>query len=181
VPLPFDLLEQRFRELPPIARDRGRVALVVARPAPGTRELPVRCRLTVAGGVEGDRWAQRPDAMPKNQVTLIRADVARLVACGQPVELCGDNLHVELDLSTENLPAGSRVRIGTALCEVTPAPHTGCSKFASRFGADARAFLNAPAYSSLRLRGIHVRVIEDGEVSPGESIEVVARSATPVT
>ena len=52
----------------------------------------------------------------------MRADVARLIADGQDLSLFGDNLLVELDLSVENLPAGTRLRIGTALCEVTPLP-----------------------------------------------------------
>lgn len=173
--LPFETLEQRLRELPAPPRDSGTVLLVVSRPESNAREMPQRSRLTAAGGVEGDRWAKRAPRDPENQITLIRTDVAHLVANGQPVELCGDNLHVDLDLSIENLPTGTRVRIGTALCEVTAKPHTGCSKFSARFGPDARAFTNAPAYEALRLRGIHVRVLEDGEVSPGDPVEVVAR------
>src|SRR5437870_5826950 len=82
--------------------------------------------------------ARATDPNPESQVRLMRADVARLLADGSPVEQCDDNLLVELDLSLGNLPAGTRLRIGTALCAVTPKPHTGCSKFAGRFGADAR-------------------------------------------
>jgi MOSC domain-containing protein YiiM len=165
-------LEQRFHELPAPPLDVGKVALVVRRPDAGVRELPPRARLTVEGGLEGDRWAAGPDRKVESQVTLMRADVSRLVANGQPVELCGDNLLVELDLSKENLPAGTRIEIGTALCEVTPKPHTGCSKFSGRFGADALAFAAGPEHASRRLRGIHVRVLEDGEVSPGDVIRV---------
>jgi MOSC domain-containing protein YiiM len=175
VHLPFDELVARLRELPPPPREGGRVALVVVRPAVDARALAARTALTAAGGLAGDRWALRPDPRPENQVTMIRADIARLVADGQPAELCGDNLHVELDLSLENLPAGTRLAIGTALCEVTPKPHTGCGKFARRFGRDALAFANAAAHASLRLRGLHVRVLEDGEVAPGDAIRVVAR------
>jgi MOSC domain-containing protein YiiM len=166
-------LEERFRALPAPPRERGRVALVVIRPDAGQRSLPSRVRLTVAGGVEGDRWVLKPDANIESQVTLIRADVARLVAVDQPVELCGDNLHVDLDLSEENLPAGTRLEIGSALCEVTPKPHTGCGKFMGRFGADALAFTKAPEHAGKRLRGMHVRVLREGEVSPGDPVTVV--------
>jgi len=38
----------------------------------------------------------------------------------------GDNLILELDLSSKNLPPGSRVRIGGAILEVTPLAHNGC-------------------------------------------------------
>jgi len=175
VHLPMDVLEGRFRQLPALPRDEGKVELVVLRPETDERRLPERCRLTVSAGVEGDRWAKKFLRNPGNQVTLIRADVARLVANGQPVELCGDNLHVALDLSVENLPAGTRLRVGTALCQVTPKPHTGCSKFSARFGADARAFTNAASHADQRLRGLHVQVLEDGEVAPGDPIRVVHR------
>jgi MOSC domain-containing protein YiiM len=173
--LPFETLQQQFDDLPAPPQDRGTVVLVVSRPDTGIRELPERCSLTLTGGVHGDRWSRKSGAKPDNQITIIRSDVARLVANGQAPELCGDNLHVDLDLSDQNLPAGTRVRIGTALCEVTPLPHTGCSKFSARFGPDARAFTNAPENAHLRLRGLHVRVIEEGTVSPGDAIEVLSR------
>ncbi len=168
-------LEERFRDLslPPL--DRGTIALVVVRPESGARSLPARCRLTAESGLDGDRWFHGPKRKPGSQITLIRADVARLVADGERPELCGDNLHVDLDLSIANLPAGTRLRAGTAVLEVTPDPHTGCSKFSARFGADARAWTNSPGLAPLRLRGIHARVAAAGEVSPGDPIEVLSR------
>jgi len=173
--LPFAVLEDRLLSLPPAPNDEGQVALVVVRPQPEARLTPNRVTLTRAGGVAGDRWAQNPHSKPANQITLMRADVARLIADGQPLSLFGDNLLVELDLSQENLPAGTRLRIGAALCEVTPQPHTGCGKFAARFGQEAREFANAPAFADWRLRGLHVCVLEDGEVSPGDPIHVLSR------
>jgi MOSC domain-containing protein YiiM len=173
--LPYAVLEDRLLALPPAPKDEGRVALVVARPDTDLRRTPDRARLSREAGLEGDRWSKRPALKADNQVTLMRADVARLIADGQELSLFGDNLLVELDLSLENLPAGTRLRIGTALCEVTPLPHTGCGKFAARFGQDARDVTNAPAFVPWRLRGIHVRVVEDGEVSPGDPVRVVER------
>ncbi|HTE20993.1 MAG TPA: MOSC domain-containing protein [Armatimonadota bacterium] len=175
--LPYDLLETRLRKLPAPPRDEGTVALVVARPAVDERLTPQRCRLTPEGGVDGDRWALRPNPNPAAQITVMRADVARLIGNGQPLALFGDNLQVELDLSRANLPTGTRLQIGTALCEVTPQPHTGCGKFAARFGADARAVTNAAPFLDWRLRGIYIRVIEAGEVGPGDAIRVLSRPA----
>jgi MOSC domain-containing protein YiiM len=175
--LPYAELEARILALPPAPQDAGRVALVVVRPEVEARITPERCRLTPQAGTEGDRWSQKLSADPECQVTLMRADVAQVFANGQSLSLFGDNLLVELDLSTENLPAGTRLRIGTALCEVTPKPHTGCGKFEARFGKDARSLTFAPEFVDCRLRGIHVRVLEAGDVSPGDQIEVVARPA----
>jgi MOSC domain-containing protein YiiM len=174
--LPREVLEERLRALPAPPRDAGTVALVVARPAVNARLTPERTRLTPEEGVEDDRWGEKLRSNPGNQVTVMRADVARLFANGQPLSLFGDNLLVELDLSLENLPAGTRLRIGSALCEVTPLPHTGCGKFAARFGQDARDVTFLPEWVDHRLRGIHVRVLEAGEVSPGDPVEVLSRA-----
>ena len=43
--------------------------------------------------------------------------------------LAGDQLYVDLDLSDENLPPGTRLALGSAVLEVTDEPHTGCKKF----------------------------------------------------
>ena len=80
----------------------------------------------------------------------MRHDVAALIANGQPLTLFGDNLFVDLDISTANLPSGTRLRVGEALVEVTPKPHNGCSKFEGRFGADALRFV-APAPTRPRI------------------------------
>lgn len=169
-------LEQALRALPAPPRDGGTVILVVARPESGSRLTPEIGILTPEGGLAGDRWAGRASGSRDNQVTLMRADAARVFANGQPLSLFGDNLLVELDLSAQNLPAGTRLRIGTALCEVTPKPHTGCGKFAARAGQDARDLTGAPGWADQHLRGIHVQVLEPGEVRPGDAIRVVRRS-----
>jgi MOSC domain-containing protein YiiM len=173
--LAYETLEQRLRELPPPPADEGTVVLVVARPEVDERLTPERSRLTPERGVEGDRWSLRPNPNPEAQITVMRADVARLFADGQPLSLFGDNLLVELDLSPTNLPPGTRLRVGTALCEVTPKPHTGCGKFAARVGQDARDLTGAPTFEDQRLRGIHFRVLEPGDVGPGDRIQVLSR------
>ena len=104
-----------------------------------------------------------------------RNPLAELVAHGQPLTLFGDSLFVDFDLSLENLPTGSHVRVGEAVVEVTSMPHDGCSKFKKRFGADALLFVNARATRHLNLRGIYWKVIEPGEVRVGSSVEVLSR------
>jgi len=68
------------------------------------------------------------------QISVMQREVAELIANGQPLTLFGDNLFVEIDLSVRSLPPGSRVRIGTAILEVTPKAHNGCRKFAPDSG-----------------------------------------------
>jgi MOSC domain-containing protein YiiM len=71
---------------------------------------------------------------------------------------------MDLDLSGENLPPGTRLAVGTAVIEVTPQPHTGCQKFTSRFGLDAMKFVNSPIGRELNLRGINAKVVTPGVV-----------------
>jgi MOSC domain-containing protein YiiM len=169
-------LEAGLAALPEAPRDAGRVALIVRRPEPDERETLERVAVSPETGVEGDDWSHRPPRDPEAQITLIRRDVAMLIAAGQPLPLFGDNLIVDLDLSDANLPAGSQLRIGEALVEVTPLPHDGCRKFAQRFGLDALRFVQAKPTRDHNLRGIHVRVLEGGTLERDASIEVVSRA-----
>ena len=175
--LPLETLERELETLAPPG-DAGSVALIVARLADGTRATPERAELTPEGGVPGDAWQRKmPDRLDA-QITLMRADVARLFANGQDLSLFGDNLLVELDLSRTNLPAGSRLRVGQALLEVTPEPHDGCRKFRQRCGAAALRLTAAPHFREQRLRGIYARVLEPGEVAVGDDIQVLSRGSS---
>jgi MOSC domain-containing protein YiiM len=85
--------------------------------------------------------------------------------------LSGDNLHVDLDLSEANLPAGTRLAIGDrVVLEVTPQPHTGCEKFETRYGKESRAFLNNRRGMELHLRGRFARVVVGGTIRVGDKI-----------
>ncbi len=168
-------LEAGFHALPQPAKDIGRVVLIVCRRAPGVHESMERVRITTEEAVPGDKWNTSPARDAASQITVIRRDVSELIANGQPLTESGDNLVVDLDISTPNLPAGTRLRVGEAIMEVTPKPHNGCAKFKQRFGPDALEFVQAPATRHHNLRGVHWRVIEPGEVSIGSVIQVLSR------
>ncbi len=172
-----ELIEALGR-LPAAPRDAGVVELLVARGRSGERELPGQVVLTAAGGMPGDRWATEDKYGPEYQLATTRSDVARLVANGQPLELHGDNVYVTLDLSAENLPQGSRVRMGEALVCVTPKAHNGCKKWVQRFGLDAMQLNLSPEFRSMHLRGIYFEVVEDGLVRVGDPVVVVQRGPT---
>jgi hypothetical protein len=172
--LPMAELERGLAQLAP-PRDAGRLALIVARGDDGARATPERTWLTREGGVPGDAWQRDCPEKRDAQIAAMRVDVARLFANGQPLSLFGDNLLVDLDLSQANLPAGSRLRLGGALLEVTPEPHNGCVKFRQRVGRDALRLTSDPRFRELRLRGIYLCVVEPGEVALGDAIEVLSR------
>lgn len=175
--LPLAALVERLARLAPAPRDRGRVAGLVTRVAGGRRETPARVVLSAAGGMPGDGWFRRSPAEPEAQLAVMQRDVAELIANGQPLALFGDNLFLDLDLSAASLPIGSRLRAGAALLEVTPKAHNGCAKFRGRFGDDALRFVAHPERRHRNLRGIYLRVVEDGAVACGDGVEVVSRPA----
>jgi uncharacterized damage-inducible protein DinB len=173
---PLAELAAAFGALNPAPKNTGRLALIVRRRADGVRETPDRVCLSPEEGVPGDRWGRRVPRKPPSQITVIRRDVAELVANGQPLTVSGDNLVVDLDLSARNLPAHTRLRVGDAVVEVSAKPHNGCAKFAGRFGADALAFVQDPRTRDQNLRGIYWTVVEKGDVRVGDPIVVLTRA-----
>jgi MOSC domain-containing protein YiiM len=163
----------RILESPP---DHGQLVLIVRRPAVGERDRLAEAVLDPGSGLAGDNWLARgssttPDrsADPHRQVTVMNARVAELVAGGtERMALAGDQLYVDLDLSLDNLPAGSLLAVGQAVLEVSEAPHLGCAKFVERFGAEAMRFVNSRVGRRLRLRGMNARVAVPGLVRLGD-------------
>lgn len=168
-------LERTLEAHPPAPADQGRVHLVVMKGQDGQRETPERVLLSPPAEYAGDGDHAQEDSDGETQLTVMQFDVAGLIANGQPLPLFGDNLFLDLDLSTENLPAGSRVRVGGAILQVTPVPHNGCRKFRGRFGDNALQFVSKKELRHRNLRGIYMRVLEGGEVGPGDPVEVLSR------
>lgn len=163
-------------------RDVGRVEMIVRRPGPGERETPDRATFTTTDGLVGDDWIRRGSRHtedggphPDMQVAVTGARFLDLISDGDRNRwaLAGDQLVVDLDLSDEARTAGERLRIGTALFEVTPAPHNGCAHYTERFGKAAIRAAASPEGRRLHLRGIYLKVVEAGEVAVGDTITVV--------
>ena len=182
--LSLEALVQGLEKLAAAPTDSGRVVALVARGAAGERATPSSIRVTPESAMEGDRWGRERskgesrwgrDQYLEMQITTMEAAVGELIANGQPLPLFGDNLLVELDLSSANLPIGSRLRIGSATLEVTPFPHDGCDKFRARFGADALRFISEKTRRPRNLRGIYLRVVEQGEIAVDDKVEVTFR------
>jgi MOSC domain-containing protein YiiM len=174
----FDELEALWAAMPAQPRERGTVRLLTVRREPGVHETPDAVAVTVDGGLEGDRWAhgwQERDPDREAQVTLMNAAVTELVAAGrQPLHEAGDNILVDFDITAEHLPPGARLRVGEAVLEISEMPHTGCSKFAARFGQDALRWANWRHWRERRLRGVNARVVQDGTVRVGDAVERLA-------
>jgi hypothetical protein len=151
--------------------DQGTLELIVRRPAEGLREVLDQGELDLEVGLVGDRWHLGSSPTNDSQLTLMNARLAQLVAGGRERwPLAGDQLYVDLDLSVENLPAGTHLAVGEAVLELTEVPHTGCAKFSARFGTEALKFVNKSPGRELRLRGANARVVTPGTVRVGDAV-----------
>lgn len=175
------MLEELERGLDDIRRaphDDGVLQMIARRPQTDVREQLQEATLDREEGLVGDNWRLRgskrtPDgsAHPGMQLTIMNARVTDLVARSpERWSLAGDQLYVDLDLSVQNLPAGTRLAIGSAIVEVTEIPHTGCKKFMARFGLDALKFVNSPLGKQLRMRGLNARVVQNGLIRVGDAV-----------
>jgi hypothetical protein len=160
-------------------KNEGFIALIVRRPQVDAREVLEEGELDLVKGLVGDTWSVRGSSRtsdgsshPDMQLNIMNARVIELVA-GEKSRwpLAGDQLFIEMDLSSENVPPGTRLALGSAVIEVTDQPHTGCKKFAARFGLDALKLVNSPVGRRLQLRGVNARVVEAGVIRVGDLVK----------
>lgn len=159
-------------------RDEGTLELIVRRPDVDEREVLETAQLDEDLGLVGDSWSMRPTSSspdggphPDAQLNVMSARAIALISPDEARRpLAGDQLYVDLDLGTENLPPGTHLAIGDALIEVTAKPHRGCKKFSARFGPDALRFVNSEVGRALCLRGVNARVVRGGTIRRGDVV-----------
>ena len=171
-------LEAGLADIRQSPRDRGAVQMIVRRPDTDKRETLTRGELDTTEGLIGDNWLSRGNprtadgcADPEMQLNIMNTRVIALVAIIRDRwPMAGDQLFVDMDLSKENLPAGTRLQLGTAIVEVTSMPHTGCKKFVARYGLEAMKFVNSGLGKQLCLRGIHAKIVKSGACEVGDIV-----------
>lgn len=177
-----DELDAGLDEIRRSPKDEGELQLIVARPDQGERVELAEATVDAERGLVGDNWKARGSrhtedgsAEPGRQLTLMNSRAAALVAVDPGRwALAGDQLYVDLDLSLDNLPAGTRLRVGEVVLEVSPLPHTGCVKFIERFGADAGRWVNVGRGREVNARGINAAVVEGGTLRVGQVVSRLA-------
>ena len=178
--LTTEQLEAGLEDIRQSPADGGSLLMIVRRPDTDEREVVEEAALDVDVGLVGDNWKARgsprtPDgkANPEAQITMMNSRLLALLAQSEERwPLAGDQLVIDMDLSVENLPAGTRLSIGSAMVEISAKPHTGCEKFEDRFGREALRFISTPLGRSLRLRGVNTKVVRSGTIRVGDAATV---------
>ena len=176
-------IEAGLDEIKRSPKNDGTLELIVRRPEVGAREILEEADLDIGIGLVGDSWPKRKSSRtadgaphPDMQLNVMNArTIALLAQAKERWQLAGDQLFIDIDMSDANLPAGTRLALGSAVIEVTDQPHTGCAKFVERFGADAMRFVNSPTGRDLRLRGLNARVVKGGRIHAGDIVRKLAR------
>lgn len=151
------------------------------RPDLAQRAFPEEIELCPERGVQGDRWAWRtwrylpngrPD--PRVQVAIMEHRSLRFIqtltgSSHHP----GDTIIADLDVAMEQLPTGSRLRVGDADIEISDVENDGCARIAEHFGASVLRWMRAPENRAKRLRGLFARVVTSGRVRAGDTIAVI--------
>jgi hypothetical protein len=171
--LSYAELEAGLAQIERAPREEGVLDLIVRRPASGAREVLQVAELSVDEGLVGDRWA-RGSRYRGDQLTVMCSRVVALLAQGRDRwPLAGDQLYVDLDLSSDHLPPGTRLAIGTAEIEISADPHTACRQFRARYGLDAVRFVGSPVGRQRNFRGLCAFVRNGGEVRVGDAVRVL--------
>jgi hypothetical protein len=181
--LTWEELEAGMDHIIASPKDAGVLELIVRRPAVDAREILTAGELDVVVGLVGDTWNQRsssrmPDGSPHPdmQINVMNSRTIGLIATTKDRwHLSGDQLFIDLDLTPENLPPGTRLALGSAVLEVTEQPHLGCGKFVARFGVDAMKFVNSTLGRRYNLRGINAKVVRSGRIQVGDLARKLAQ------
>jgi len=165
--------------------DKGVLEMIVRRPAVGAREVLETGVLHLEQGLVGDTWSVRGSSRtadgsrhPDMQVNIMAARAVALVAGSRDRwALAGDQLFIDIDVSADNMPPGTRLALGSAVVEITDQPHIGCGKFVARYGVDAMKLVNSAVGRALQLRGVNARVVQPGTIRVGDLVRKLAYSS----
>lgn len=161
-------------------KEAGVVEAVFIRPERNERKSLQEVQLSPENGVEGDRWVnlcwvklKDGSSDPRAQVSLFNSRLMRLIAPDKKFwSLAGDNFIVEFDLCL--LRPGQRLSLGEAVIEISDQPHTGCHKFAIRYGQEVKDYLDSSEGVRHNLRGVYATILQAGKVKVGDSLKKIA-------
>jgi len=178
-------IEAKIADVLASPKDNGTLEMIVRRPAENSREVIDTGFLSIENGLVGDNWLIRGSSRtdnglghPEMQLNMMNWRFVNLIAGSRDrVQLAGDQLFVDLDLSPDNIPPGTRLSIGDAEIEISPIPHLGCKKFVERFGIDAMKYANSEVGRRHNLRGVNAKVLRASAIATRDRVQIVSRDA----
>jgi hypothetical protein len=181
----LESLQEELHRLGNSPKDKGTVELIIRRPNMGEREVLQEAELDLEQGLIGDNWLTRGSSRTEDgkanfgaQIAIMNSRVIQAITQDKlRWALAGDQLYLDLDISSNNLNAGDRLAIGSAILEVSEVPHTGCGKFSERFGSAATRLVNSKeGREEQRYRGINTRVVQAGTIRQGDIVTKIPAS-----
>lgn len=176
--LTIEELDRLYAALPPRPGDAAQIDSLNVRPGPNQREAREQIELDPERGAIGDRWERKtwmylPDGRPDPRVQLALCNTSLLAFMQRMAGTQhhpGDTIFTNLDLSAKNLPAGSRLRVGAAIIEISDVENDACAKFAAHYGELILQWIRRPEHRPLRLRGAFARAVHGGKIQRGDVI-----------
>lgn len=159
-------------------QSKAGIDILCFRPDFGQRTFPDQITVRRDGGIVGERWLKAPwkklpdgSPDPSIQISILAAAVYEVVVVDKHTMLHpGDTIISDLDCSEQNMPAGTLLRAGTAVLQVSGVFNTACVKWKARYGKPAYDWVNAAQNRPLRLRGLLCRVSQDGVIGKRDDI-----------
>jgi hypothetical protein len=159
-------------------RDAGIVRWLCTRPQPNKRAFGKALTLSRGNGASGDYhpaqpWLRLADGSPDPRIEVSIMPWRVLELCWRErdrVAHPGDNIAVDMTLAEAEIPAGTRLAVGTAILRVSDVPNDGCVKWKVRCGRPAYDWITRPENLKLRLRGLYAEIEQNGEVRIGDTL-----------
>jgi len=159
-------------------KTRTTVHMLCIRPGYNQRVFPDSISTTRQHGVQGDGETRQPWLMdaagqpdPRIQVSILPLRVLDLIWRDRTAMIHpGDTIITDLNTSTDSLPPGSLLQVGSAVLRVSDLWNNGCAKWKLRYGPAAHHWVHDAAHEQHRLRGILCSIVQDGEVAVGGTI-----------
>lgn len=172
-----DILDRAWPHILAAPKDGAAISYLCIRPERNTRRFVDELHLSAEQGVSGDpRWLSEPwlkteegTGHPGIQVCVLSRRVLDLVWNDDGI-FPGDTFIVDMNLTMENVPTGTRLAVGTAVLEVSDVFNEGCVKWKARYGVDAYDWARDPANRHLRPRGILCSIVQDGFIRTGDRL-----------
>src|SRR5690349_4792892 len=110
----LESLQEELHRLGNSPKDKGTVELIIRRPNQGEREVLQEAELDLEQGLIGDNWLTRGSSRTEDgkanfgaQIAIMNSRVIQAITQDKlRWALSGDQLYLDLDISTDNLNAG---------------------------------------------------------------------------